>query len=76
MMHMQPNDELFDFLLQASKQFRMEELINRNTQTVTQLLDRGHSRAVVSAANDVVYGRLRNATNTAQFVDGDISFLA
>ena len=54
----------------------MEELIDCNTQTVTQLFDCGYSCAIVSAANNVVNSGLRNTANAAEFVNGDISFLA
>ena len=54
----------------------MEKLIDCNTQAVTQLLDRGYSRTVVSATNNVVHSRLRNATDAAELVNGDIPFLA
>ena len=37
----------------------MEELINCNTQTITQFLDRGYSSAVISVANNVIHGGLR-----------------
>ena len=54
----------------------MEELVNCNTQTIAQLFDRGYGRTVISAANDVVDGGLRNAANATQFVNRDITFLA
>ena len=53
----------------------MEELVNCNTQTIAQLFDRGYGCAVVSAANDVVHGGLRNTANAAEFVNGNIAFL-
>jgi hypothetical protein len=76
MMHMQLNDELFDFLLQASKQFRSEEFFDCDTQSITKLFDCGDSCAVIPAADNVVYGRLCNTANAAQLVNCDIAFLA
>ena len=66
---------LFNFLLQSSKQIRVEELVDCNTQTITQLFDRRHSRTIVPATDDVVYGGLCNTTNAAEFVNGNIAFL-
>ena len=54
----------------------MEEFVDCNTQTVTQLLNSGHCCTVVSSANNIVHGGLRNATNAAKFVNGNIAFLA
>ncbi len=54
----------------------MEEFVDCNTQTITQLFDRGYSSTIVSAANDVIYGGLRNAADATEFVNRDITFLA
>ena len=53
----------------------MEKFIDCNTQAVTELFDCGDRSAVISSAYNVVYSRLRNAANTAEFVNGYISFL-
>ena len=47
----------------------MEEFVDCNTQTVTQLLNRGYRRTVVSPANNIVHGGLRNTTDAAEFVN-------
>ena len=61
--------KLFDFLLQAGKQIRVEELVDCNTETIAQFLYCGYGCTVVPAANDVVYGGLRNTTNATKFVN-------
>ncbi len=67
---------LFNLLLQASKQCRTEELLDGNTQSITKLLDGRNGCAVITPTDNVVYGRLRHTTNAAQFVNGNIAFLA
>jgi len=54
-----------DLLLQLPKQFRMKKLLNADTQTVAEFLDRGDRRAVVPAADDVVDGGLGHAAHGA-----------
>ena len=66
---------LFDFLFQICKCFRMEKFVNRDTQTVTKFFDRRNRCAVISAADDIVDGRLRYTAYTAQFVERDLIFL-
>ena len=59
----------FYLLLQASKQIRVEELVDGNTQTITQLFNSRYRCTVVSSANDIIHSGLRNAANAAQLVD-------
>jgi hypothetical protein len=65
-----------DFLLQSPEQFRLEELLDGDVQPIADFLDGGYRGAVVPPADDVVEGGLGNATHAAQFVDGDVPFLA
>jgi hypothetical protein len=68
--------KLFYFLFKIGKKIGAEKNIDRNTQTVTQLLNCGHGSTIVSAANNVVNSRLRNTTDAAQLVDRNVAFLA
>ena len=54
----------------------MEKLLDGDTQAVTQLFDGGNRSAAVSPADDVIDSRLRDTAHVAQFVDGNIVFLA
>lgn len=54
----------------------MEELLDGDTQAVTQFFDGGNCGAAVSPADDVVDSRLRDTAHVAQLVDGDVLLLA
>ena len=49
----------------------MEKVLNADTQSVTQLFQGCDSRAVVSAADDIIDGGLRYTTQIAELVDGN-----
>ena len=59
----------FHFRLYVFEQIIVEEIDDRDPQTVAQFLDRRNGRAVVASADYVVHGRLRDAANRAQFVN-------
>ena len=63
---------LFDFLFQMIENIWCKELDNRNIQTITQFLNSCYCRAVVSTADNVVDGRLRDAAHGAQFIYCDV----
>lgn len=67
---------LSDLLLQVCKKVGPEKFLDRNVQAVTQFFNGGDGGAVISAADDIVYRRLRYAAETAQLVHGNISFVA
>lgn len=60
---------LFDFLFQISKELRVEELVNCDTQSVAQLFNGRNGGAVVSATDDIIYSRLCHAAHTAELVE-------
>ena len=60
---------LFDFLFQTNKDFRMEELINRDTQSITQLFDGGHGSTVVSSTDTIVHSGLCHTAHAAELVE-------
>ena len=49
----------------------VEKLDDRKVQSVADLLNRGDRRAVVSAADDVVQGRLRDPGDRGKPIDRD-----
>ena len=63
---------LFDFLFQMIENIWCKELDNRNIQTIAQFLNGCYCRAVVSTADNVVDGRLRDAAYGAQFIYCDV----
>lgn len=63
---------LLDFLLQILKQRIVKELLDADSQAVTEFFDCRDCRAVVSAVDDVVQRRLGYAAYRTEFVDGDV----
>ena len=63
----------FHFRFYVLEQIIIEEINDRNPQAVAQLLERGNGGAVVSAADHIVHGGLRDAADRAQFVNGQVS---
>ena len=55
---------------------RREELINCNTQTITQFLYSGNGCTAVASADDVVYRGLCYAAECTKFIDGNVMFAA
>lgn len=50
----------------------MKKLLDGDSQTITQLFDGGNGGAVIPSADNVVDGRLGDAAETAQLIDGNI----
>lgn len=67
---------LFHFLIQIEEQLVIEKALNGNAKAITELLDGGNGGAVVAAADDVIDGGLGDTADVAQFIDGQILFLA
>ena len=63
----------FELLLELLEQVGIEKLCDRDPQAVTELLDRGHRRAVVASADDIVHGGLGDAALDAEGIDGNIA---
>ena len=63
----------FHFRLYVFKQIIIEEVDDRDPQAVAQLLECGDGGAVVSAADHIVHGGLRDAADCAQLVDSQVS---
>ena len=63
----------FHFRFYVFEKIIIEEVNYRNSQAVAQLLKRGNSRAVVTAADHIVHGGLRDATVRAQFVNSQVA---
>ena len=53
----------------------MEEFIDCDTQSIAEFLNCRYSSTVISAANDIVHGGLRNTANATEFINGNIAFL-
>ena len=64
---------LFHFRLYVFEQIIIEEVNDRDPQTVAQLLERGDGGAVVAASNHIVHSGLRNAADRAQLVNSQVS---
>ena len=60
-----------DLLLQIVEDGCVEELPKRDVQSVAELLDGGHSGAVVPPADNIVESGLGHAAEGRQPVDGD-----
>lgn len=54
----------------------MKKINNGNTESVTQFFDGGNGGAVISPADNIVYGGLCYAAPCTKSVDGNITFLA
>ena len=63
----------FHFRFYVLEQIVIEEINDRDSQAVAQLLKRGDCRAVVASADHIVHGGLRNAADRAQLVNGQVS---
>ena len=59
---------LFDFLLQLSKNFSIEKIRNRNAEAIAELFDRRHCSTVISAADDVVDCGLSNTAHRTKLI--------
>ena len=59
----------FYFRLYLAEQIGGKEIHNCDPQAVAQLLNGGHRRAVVPAADNVVYGGLGNTADGTQLID-------
>ena len=64
---------LFHFRFYVFEQIVVEEINDRDPQTVAQLLQRGNGGAVVAAADHIVHGGLRDAADRAQLVNSQVS---
>ena len=64
---------LFHFRFYVLEQIVIEEINDRDPQTVAQFLKRGDGGAVISSADHIVYGGLRDAADRAQLVDSQVS---
>ena len=58
------------------KQVRIEKVYDRDAKAIAELFDRGHRRAVVAPADNIVHRRLCNAAAVAQSVNRYIMFPA
>ncbi len=64
---------LFHFRFYVLEEIIIEEVDDRDPQTVAQLLQRGDGGAVVAAADHIVHGGLRDAADRAQLVNSQVS---
>ena len=64
---------LFHFRFYVFKKIIIEEIDDRDSQTVTQLLQCGDGGAVVAATDHIVHGGLRDAADRAQLVNSQVS---
>ena len=63
---------LLEFLVQIPEQVRIKELLDGNSEAITELFDGGNGGAPIAATDDVVDRGLSDTTHGAQLVDGDI----
>ena len=63
----------FHFRFYVFEQIIIEEVDDCDPQAVAQLLERGNGGAVVSAADHIVHGGLRDAADCAQLVNSQVS---
>ena len=63
----------FHFRLYVFEKIIIEEIDDRDPQSVAQLLDRRNGRAVVAATDHVIHGGLRDAADRAQFVNSQVA---
>ena len=54
----------------------MKEILDRDSQTVTQLLDRCDICAVVPSTDDIIHSGLGDTAHIAELVDGNIMLTA
>ena len=67
---------LLNFLFQISEQLRMEEVLNRDSQTIAELFDCRNRGAMVSSADDIVYCGLGHTAHATELVDGNTAITA
>lgn len=63
----------FHFRFYVLEQIIVEEINDRDPQTVAQLLQRGDGGAVIAATDHIVHGGLRDAADRAQLVNSQVS---
>ena len=63
----------FHFRFYIFEQIVIEEVDDRDPQSVAQFLERGDGGAVVASADHVVHGGLRDAADRAQLVNSQVS---
>ena len=64
---------LFYFRFYVFEQIIIEEINDRDSQAVAQLLERGDGGTVVAAADHIVHRGLRDAADRAQLVNSQVS---
>ena len=64
---------LFHFRFYIFEQIIIEEVNDRDSQAVAQHLQRGNGGAVISSADHIVHGGLRDAADRAQLVNSQVS---
>ena len=67
---------LLNFLFQIPEQFRIEKILNRDSQTIAEFLDCRNCCAAVPTADDVVYCGLGHTAHATELVDGNIVLAA
>ena len=64
-----------NLLFQIPKQLGIEEVLDGDSQTIAELLDRGNSGAAVASADDIVHCGLGHAAHAAEFIDGNVTLI-
>ena len=67
---------LLHFRFYIFEKIIIEEVDDRDPQSVAQLLDRRNGRAVVAATDHVIHGGLRDAADRAQLVNSQVALCA
>lgn len=64
------------FLFQIAEDVIVKKGADRNAEPIAEFFDGRNCCAVVSAADDVVYGGLRDTADGTKFVDGKVMLVA
>lgn len=63
---------LLEFLIQIPEQVGIKELLDDNSQAITELFNGGNGGTSIAATDNIVHGGLGDTAHGAQLVDGNI----
>ena len=64
-----------DFLLQIPEQFGVEKVLDGDSQTIAELLDRRNGGTAVASADNIVHRGLGYAAHAAEFIDRNVTLI-
>lgn len=65
-----------NFLFQIPEQFKIEKVLNRDSQTIAEFLDCRNCRTAVSTADDVICCGLGHTAHDTELVDENIALVS